>query len=500
MPILLSLIISLPPCSYGENISLYQGIEQYKQENYEEAIEALIEARKEEPQSSSAAFFLGLAYKQVLAYQEAAKNLRDSVTLKPRIKEALIELIEVLYRVPGPEALEEAKQWLAVAEKEKIFPAKTAFLKGLILQREEKNLDAISSFEQAKALDENLTQSADFQIALCYVKEKKLKKAQTQFRAAALRDPQSDLASFARQYQEMLEKRIEIERPLHLTIGVFGQYDTNVVLKPLGPTFATDITDEESYVTTTSLRADYMPLLKGPWLFNAQYRFYGNFHDRFSTTHDAISNGLYAASGYNFGRYALSLAANYDHVLLRQPDYEEYAGYLQTGPLFRVLLNQNHLLEIFSGYLRNSYHRPVTDEREDRDSNGIGAYASWIWTFMKGGLFNLRYDFVYDDTEGIWWENAGHSLSLYVNFPILKNVDLQLSGKGTIQDFKNNHILLSDMDSRDDDTFQGTVGLSWEFLKNTKLIAQYTKIRANSNIEIYEYKRSLYSLGIEYRY
>jgi hypothetical protein len=298
----------------------------------------------------------------------------------------------------------------------------------------------------------------------------------------------------------MIERQMDMVKPFHLTLGVFGQYDTNVVLKPLGPTFASDITDEESYVTTTTLRADYTPRLKGPWLFNGQYRFFGNFHDRHSTTHDAIGNGVSAAPGYSFGRSALNLAINYDHILLRQPSYKAYAGYLRTGPLYRVLAAKDHLIEIFGGYMRNRYYRDITDEREDRDADGLLAYLSWIWTFKRDAFLNLRYDFLDDDTEGLWWENQGHSFSLNATLPLAEKIDLQLNGRIFLQDYKNNHILLSDQDSRDDTTYEGTVGLTWEFLKRMRLVAQYTKIRADSNIEAYDYKRSLYSLGIEYRY
>ena len=62
-------------------------------------------------------------------------------------------------------------------------------------------MEAIESFERAKALDESLSQAADFQIALCYMEERKLKEAKEQFQASVLVRPGTDLAYFARRYQ-----------------------------------------------------------------------------------------------------------------------------------------------------------------------------------------------------------------------------------------------------------------------------------------------------------
>ncbi|MBW1766807.1 MAG: hypothetical protein JRJ65_07110, partial [Deltaproteobacteria bacterium] len=138
--------------------------------------------------------------------------------------------------------------WIGVAEKENISPAKIAFLKGLLLKEEGKNLEAVEAFEKAKSADPSITQAADVQIALCFLAEKDLKKAKDRFQIAILHDPQSDLAGFARQYMDLLEDRIFLERPFRFTVGVFGQYDDNMVLKPSDEIAAAGITDDGSRV------------------------------------------------------------------------------------------------------------------------------------------------------------------------------------------------------------------------------------------------------------
>ncbi len=57
--------------------SLQKGMDEYRDESYEEAIVTLTKARADEPDSSAAAFFLGMAYKQTMDYEKALKNLLE---------------------------------------------------------------------------------------------------------------------------------------------------------------------------------------------------------------------------------------------------------------------------------------------------------------------------------------------------------------------------------------------------------------------------------------
>lgn len=487
-----------PSRAFCESPSLARGIEQYRLENYTEAIRLLEEARREDPGSSASAFFLGLAYKQLMDFPKALSNLRDAVTLAPRIKEALVELIEVLYEVYEKGNLEEAKGWIALAEKENIFPAKIAFLKGLILLKAGENREAVAAFERAKTLDKNLAQPADIQIAMGYMNEMALEKAREKFKAAVQYDPQSDLAAFARRYQDMVEKRLEMERPFRFTLGVFGQYDTNVVLKPSDSSLAPDITGEGSRLMANTFQVDYVPKLDGPWLFNAQYAFYNTLHDRFSTSHDIIANSILLAPGYGFGTSALNLSLRYSHSMVRGPSYKKYLQSLNVGPLYRRLLPNNQIMELFAGYRVEEYFQPPLVPEEDRDSEGLDAYLSWIWLFRPGAFFNLKYEFIDRDTDGMNWENHGHRFSLNLALPLREKLQLQLGGEAFFEDYGITHTVFGV--DREDSSYTGLAGLAWEFRKNTTLVLQYTHTRADSNVAIYDYERELYSLGIEYRF
>lgn len=476
---------------------LQEGIRQYKEENFEEAIEILEQECGRHPDSSLTAFFLGMAYKQVMNYTKALENLQIAVGLTPRIKEALIELVDVAMIL---EDFEKAQKWLAVAESQGIAPGKTFFLKGELYARLNRCEEAAKVFEKAQALDPSYRQAAELKIALCYIKTQEFKAAQERLKASILLNPQSDMAEFARHYQDMVQARIEQARPLQATISVYGQHNTNLLTTPKDTAYRSGEDPLDSNALVTSLRLYYAPNLEAPWLFSGQLAANSSLNDERSTSRDSLSTSISVVPGYNFGRYTINLAATYDYSWLRNPSYASYVESFSLGPLVRIPIGQRHMLEFFAGYALSDYLQPPTQPEEDRDAQALSAYISWIWMFADNSLFNLRYEFIDEDTDGIWWVNTGHKLSGSVTIPLIDSVSLQVSGVAFIQDFKHNHTLLNNQDQRRNETYTASAGIFWDINRKTRLVGQYTYNRAYSNIGYYDYDQELFMAGIEYRF
>lgn len=484
--------IGFPASVFGDD-SLDEGVRQYKLENYEEAVQLLKKARTNDPESTVAAFFLGMAYKQALDYASAEIHLTDAAELTPAIRDALPELIYVLYK---QKKHDESRKWIEIAEKENAAPAKIAFLNGLVSREFGEYGHAVRSFEEAKALDPSYSQSADYEIALCYLQERKLKTAKDHFNAAILRDPDSDLADAARRYQDAIDKRMESERPLRLSVGVFGQYDSNVVLKPTESELASDITDEDSIGLLATGRIGYVPSFEGPFLFNAQYAVSGNFHQNHATTHDVVTNTLHASPGCQFGKFSLSLPVWYTHSMKRGPGYAKYMEEWRTGPLFRALFPGNHVADVYAGHRHKNYVAEPDISADDRDSDVFDASLSWIWLFKRNAFLNAKYKYSRENAQGDNWENDAHEFSSSAAIGLVDNLKLQLGARVCLQDYDNVHSSLDK--KREDEIYEGALGLSWEFWKNATMILQYSKTRSDSNMGIYDYDRDLYSAGVEY--
>ncbi len=505
------------PVGAATNATLTEAVQQYQRENYEEAIAILTKVRQQEPNSSQAAFFLGMAYKQTLDYPQAAIHLQDAVTLRPAVKEALVELIDTLYQL---NRLAEASKFVSLAERDSIAPARTAFLKGLILAKEGKNTEAVKAFEKARQLEPALSQAVEFQIGICLVKDNKLDKAKAILQRAISRDPLSDLASYARQYVSVVEDQLYLTRPLRLTLSVLAGYDTNLVSKPLEAAVAADITDEKGGFLSSSARLDYLPRLEGAWLFNAQYSVASTVNSRHTHSHDSLANNFALSPGYNFGRCSLNLNINYTNVLLRtdgdlmpspdsSPGYKHYLDYGSVGPALKFFVNPNNLVEIFAGYdVKRYYNQKIATPDAVRDSEGMREYVSWIWLFRANSFLNVRYDFATEAADGSQWTNKGHRLTANLSLPILSEekakrfgpVTLQLAGSAFFQNFANEANYGVVTDTRRDKVYVGSVGLSWRCCKYASLIAQYTRTQNDSNVSIYEYNRNQYAAGLELRY
>ncbi|MCM8761366.1 MAG: tetratricopeptide repeat protein, partial [Candidatus Omnitrophica bacterium] len=173
------------------NPVLEKAIGQYKHENYEEALALLKKVRQEQPRSTIAAYYTGLTYKKMQDYKSAIPNLRDAVTYSPKIKGALVELIDCLGQAGD---FEEAYKWIAEAEAQDIRPAQVAFLKGLILMKSDKPAEAIESFRKAERIDPSMSQACSYQIGMANIRLKKFSEAREVFKQVIITDPNSTMA------------------------------------------------------------------------------------------------------------------------------------------------------------------------------------------------------------------------------------------------------------------------------------------------------------------
>ena len=149
---------------------MLQGTTNFRQGNYEEALDDLTKARLKDPRSAIAAYYLGATLKKMQQYSKALPNLMEAVTLQPPVKEAYPELADVYY-VLGKN--DEALKALESAEREGVDPAQTAYLKGLVLMKKRSFKESEASLEKARTLDPKLSSAVDYQIALIYHRQGK---------------------------------------------------------------------------------------------------------------------------------------------------------------------------------------------------------------------------------------------------------------------------------------------------------------------------------------
>ncbi len=472
------------------NPTLERGIGLYKHENYDEALEVLKKAKEEEPSSTLASYYLGLNFKQLQNYKMAIPHLRDAVTNAPKIKGALIELIDCLYQY---NELEEAGKWIEEAEREGIRPAQIAFLKGLVLVKEGKYPEAVESFEKAKALDPSMEQASDYQIGIARLKSKEFGYAKKAFEEVVVLEPSSNLAKYAKEYMEAITRREDaMGRPWRFSFRSAWEYDDNVILKPDSDAVAANIADEADWRTVYATNVEYNNRRTERFGIKAQHFFYFAKQNDLGF-YDTLSNTVVLQPSFYFENSVLTLPATYTHTLI---DDRSYLSTPALSGVYNQMLGEKHMGQVTLRYSNKNFLFTPSTSDEDRDSNGLSSAAGWYAFFAKRkGFLNLRYGFDQEWTKGTNWEYFGNRLNATVLIPFKDRVNLTVTGGVFFQDFVNTHTVFNV--EREDKVYTVSTLLAYKFYKESEFQLQYTHVQNDSNVDIYEYDRNIYSVGVE---
>ncbi|MEN2985936.1 MAG: tetratricopeptide repeat protein [Thermodesulfovibrionaceae bacterium] len=493
---LILFILSFASASADE---LFQrGIEQYKQENYEEALEIFEEIYKRRP-STLVSFYLGLTYKQLLNYNKAKEYFYKSLTDTPKINDAYIEIAEVLYFLGE---IEEAMQWLNEAEKEFIMPSKVYFLKGLVFLKLGKLESARKAFERAKSIDPALTQAADLQIAIIYSAERKIKEAMKTLEGLIKVEPKSDIAEFASDYLTALKTAF---KEWSITISLAYLYDDNVVSKPttiIGVSAVDEISGKRDSAQVTNLKVSYRPLLSGEFLLTGDLNIYTKTYFssyKFDTTVGTIT----FIPGFNIKKGFITLPVSYSHMWLNE---REYMSLFSLTPTLSLQIIQDNIMQLSVGYSKREMLKYMkdADPDEDRDSNQYSVSVGYFCPFRENGIFYLRYEYTIDDTQGKNWNSYAHRVSVGLIYPVIKKLSLHIAGEYTHQKYKNINTYTGGSvrgfpdtpTKRKDKLYSLTTGVIFEFSKNIKTTLNYYHLRADSNFPIYDYRRNIYTVEL----
>lgn len=474
--------------------NLKQGVALLNDGSYEEAVTEFVKARELEPGSSKAAYYLGSAYKKAQDYQNALKHFTDAVLLKPIINEAYLELADTYYQL---DRFDDAYEALLMAERSKVEPSQTAFLKGLVLTKRGENAKAVAEFIRAKTSDPKLTLTADYQIATAYMQQGKLKEARDLFKDIVIRDPNSELAPLAEQYAQALTKRIVDERPLKITAAVSYQYDSNVILKPSDSKVAAAISGEADTSAIATLRAEYDPkIYSDPYGMKLQYSLYMNAHSELKD-YDVQSHAFTAAPSRRFASGSASLLAGFNFTLVNNKAYQET---ISLSPIYAFAPFEGQYVQTTLKYESKNYDTKVSVSDEDRNGSNMGAGVSWFTFFLPGsGFLNIRYDLDKEDTKGSNWRYTGNRFGATFLYPIQERFKITAGADVYFQSFDSPNTSFSGT-VRKDKTYTLNMQTSYTLLDALDINAQFAYIQGDSNIPVYGYNKYTISAGLEARF
>lgn len=500
-----SIVIFLDNTNAQEDL-IKKGIEQYRAENYEEALEILNEAYRTSP-TTTVSYYLGLIYKQIGELSKAKEFFFKTITEKPTINDAYIELAHVLFLL---DELEEAKKWLNEAEIKQIMPARSAFIRGLILLKEGKNKESREYFEKAKALDKNLMQAADFQISLSYLSERKIRDSRKFFQSVLESSQETDISELAKDYLSAIEKQIKDYKEWRISFTTGYIYDDNIVLKPtgiIGNDSIDKISGKRDSALVNRLKINYNPSFFDNFYFSGNYEFYYKDYFR-NNDYNLMIHSVELSPGYNFNSGFVTLPISYHLVWF---DDKEYMWLFYLRPNFNLKLISEQIAQLSIGYGKREIlkYKDRIDPDEDRDSNQFLLSIGYFYPFKEGkGLFYSKYEYLYDDTDGKNWDSYSHRIKGGISYPVANRLNLNLAADYILQNYRNIHTLSGKgingfpayETKRKDRIFKFSTGFIYEISKFLNLNLNYTHTKNDSNFSIYDYKRNVYSIELSFNF
>jgi tetratricopeptide (TPR) repeat protein len=481
---------------------ILQAVKELKAENYEEAAEILQSIRALRPESSFAAFYLGLTYKQMQEYEAALVNFSDAASLKPRIKEAVFELAEIYYYL---NKFDKSLDAVRRAEGLKVRPAKTAFLKGLIYSKLGKNESALKAFKRAKELDPFIAQSADYQAGLALIRMGKYYEAKSALKDAVISDPNSEVANFARQYSKKLNER-ERGKPFSVSLAYHYEHDSNVILKPSDQAAAGGITNEADNRHVATFTAEYAVPVPSPFGLKAQYSLYYT-DNQATSSHNVFSNTIAVVPSYRHNNSRIDIATAYNHTKV---GFEDYLQSITVSPSYTGLVLPNHLIQLGARYQRKDYEVSALMPAEERDGHEVAASIGWIALFAKNrGVFNVRYEVSKESAVGRHWDYRAQGGQMSLSIPVDDLFSLNIAPFGN--DFRFDaaaSILLQQYENknanfgitRKDEIWSASAAITYMILPYTEIDLKYQYFDGGSNIAVYDYEREIAGAGITFSY
>ena len=453
---LLFFLLSLTLVTVGESPALAEdalrlGINDYNNENYEEAMGSLLDAVKQNPSSAEAAFYTGMTYKAMLDYGQAKSYLKKTLSLNPAMTEAYVPLAEVLY---GLGEKGEAEATISHARSKGVKSARDSYLMGLIL--------------------------AD---------KGKKKEASGEFRRAMVLEPASEAAALS---GEALNTMGYKDSQFALTLGYTFQYDDNVILKPSDDVSGIP-TDEKDMRHVLTAGGDYATSW-GDVGLRAGYSFYQSLHQDLDQM-DVQAHSLLLMPSLEINKGKVYLLGAYDYYRI---DDEKYLGSITLKPSWTFSTEGGTGVNLFAGFISKDFLQDALSKDEDRDGTNVSAGLALLFPFNADRSF-VKVDYAYDseDTDGDNWDYSGHKGGVHLSHPLAAALEFTLGASYYLQDYKNTHSSFGK--KREDKISSIDGGLTYSY-KGFDFNIHYSYTDSDSNIAVYDYSRNIAGIGAAYTF
>lgn len=500
--------------SWGEmpdetyELHMSKGIVEFGREHYDVAARLFERARAAKPDDHEVQNYLGQTYLRLKRYPEAESLFQQIVNRDEKTASAWLGLgVARIQRGQYQEALE------ALGHAEQLEPNNPLvyFYQGLVAHELKSFIQAPELFARAMALSPDLTPSARYYTGMSYYQRGLIERAQKEFDATiAQGEPESELARSAR---AILQQQTAVPKgPKHwdLSLSMSGQYDSNVVLLPIGtqpPSGASGISQKDDFRTAHYVRGEYRPIQTDIWTAGMTYGYYQSFHQRL-TGFDVQDHSPSVYVQRQIGPVQARLQYVFDYVRVGQAPYL-YTHAIQ--PIFTIAEGNSLFTQLQFRYLNKDFQDDRFAGNSFRDGkNWLGGVTQYAYFLNGTGHVRLGYTFDMDRTGGgdpivaipgvpsnADWAYKAHRLSVGLGVPEIWTLKPVFAFDYYRQQYDHPNSLSADGTTvRRDTLLFFTTSIGRPLTDWLSIAADYNYVRDQSNIQFFDYSRHIYSLTL----
>jgi tetratricopeptide (TPR) repeat protein len=475
-----------------------------RHEKAEALFRAALNAKPGDPEASA---YLGQSLLRQKKYEEAETVFRGMLQADPGSGPAWLGLgIVQYYR----KQYTEAKASLLAAEKAEPDDPLVHYYLGLVHHELGEFEQAPARFRRAMTLSPDLAPTAQYYTGIAHLRSGALDQAKAAFEATVAAEPESE---HGRSAKELLGQAApaEPEPPprwsLNATTGM--EYDTNVVLLPGGtspPGGPTGISRQSDYRTVLTAAADAKAIQTKRWAVGVSYSFYQSFHSTL-TGFDVEDHSPSFYVQHTAGPVQVSVQYIYNYTLVGRSPYLN-ANTAQSISTFTE--SENTFTQLQLRYMDKVFRdgRFLLNSARNGKNWLVGVTQYVLFAGTDGRVW-LGYTFDKDVTGGgspteagppnsldnADWDYNGHHVSTGLSLPPVWTLQLNLAFDWIHQQYLNpNSFASNSVTRRRDNIYLFTGAVSRDLTKNLSLSFQYAYTRDQSNVDAFDYNRSVYSV------
>ena len=487
------------------DLSLTKGLVHFADGQYEDAERLFRQALKAKPGDRHASLYLAQTLIRTKQPAAAESLFRQVLTADPTAGKAWLGLGIAQYQ---QEKYQEAKESLAAAEQRRPTDPQVAYYQGLVLNKLRAFDEGTSRLDRAKELSPDLAAEARYHQGIAYYEQGAIDKAKAAFEATAAA-PESLLSRSARDYLARIkEGRPSEPKRWDLTFSVSPQYDSNVVVAPLGSQpigGSTGISRKDDYLTVLYGRGEFRAIQTDAWTAGASYGIYQSFH-RTLSGFDVEDHTPTAFLQYQTGPVQARLQYVFDYVNVGRSPYLISNAFM---PIVTITERRDAFTQIRFGYQNKDFQHARFPTNSNRDGkNWMVGLTQYQLFAADEGFVRLGYAFDTDRTGGgspafatpgvttnADWAYEGHRFFAGVGLPPLLTLKLNLDFEYYRQNYDNpNSFSVAGTTKRQDDIYLVTGTISRPLTSQFSIAAQYTYLRDDANISVFNYARSIAAL------